>query len=37
VDADQGDLREVRVPFDDLVRDPGDGLRDRVSVEDGRA
>ena len=33
VDADEGDLREVGVALDDLVRDPRQRLRDRVGVE----
>jgi hypothetical protein len=33
VDADEGDLPEVGVPLDDLVRDPRQRLRDRVGVE----
>jgi hypothetical protein len=34
VDADEGDPAEVGVPLDDLVRDPGQRLRDRVGVEE---
>jgi hypothetical protein len=33
VDADEGDAPEVGVPFDDLVRDPSQSLRDRLGVE----
>jgi hypothetical protein len=32
VDADEGDAPEVGVPLDDLVREPGQRLRDRVGV-----
>jgi hypothetical protein len=35
VDADERDAPEVGVPFDDLVRDPRQRLRDRVGVEQG--
>jgi hypothetical protein len=34
VDADERDAREVGVALDDLVRDPGEGPRDRLGVED---
>jgi hypothetical protein len=34
VDPDERDPREVGVALDDLVRDPGECLRDRVGVED---
>jgi hypothetical protein len=33
VDADKGDAPEVGVPLGDLVRDPGQRLRNRVGVE----
>jgi hypothetical protein len=33
VDADERDPREVGVALDDLVRDPRQGLRDRLGVE----
>jgi hypothetical protein len=36
VDADERDLGEVGVAFDDLVRDPRDRLLDRLGIEDGR-
>jgi hypothetical protein len=36
VDADERDLAEVGVALDDLVRDPRQGLRDRLGIEDGR-
>jgi hypothetical protein len=36
VDPDQGDLGEVGVALDDLVRDARDRLRDRLGIEDGR-
>jgi hypothetical protein len=32
-DTDDGDLREVAVAFDDLVRDPGDGATNVVGAE----
>ena len=34
VDPDQREARQVGVALDELVRDPGQRLRDRVSVED---
>jgi hypothetical protein len=33
VDPDECDSRQVRVAFDDLVRDPGQGALDRLGVE----
>jgi hypothetical protein len=37
VDPDEGDLREVGVALDELVRDPRQRLRDRLGIEDGRS
>jgi hypothetical protein len=34
VDADESDVPEVGIPFDDLVRDPRQGALDRLGVED---
>jgi hypothetical protein len=34
VDADQRDAPEIRVPLDDLVRDPGQRALDRLGIED---
>jgi hypothetical protein len=34
VDPDECDPPEVGVPLDDLVRDPGQRLLDRVGIED---
>jgi hypothetical protein len=34
VDPDQREARQVGVALDELVRDPGQRLRDRISVED---
>jgi hypothetical protein len=33
VDADEGDAREVGIPFDDLVGDPSERALDRLAVE----
>jgi hypothetical protein len=35
VDADQRQPRQVRVPLNDLVCDPGEGPLDRLGIEDG--
>ena len=35
VDADERDPRQVGVALDDLVRDPGERLLDRLGIEDG--
>jgi hypothetical protein len=35
VDADEGDLGEVGIALDDLVRDPRQRPRDRLGIEDG--
>jgi hypothetical protein len=37
MDPDQGDAREIVVALDELVRDAGQGPRDRFGVEDCRA
>jgi len=34
VDADQSDPRQLGVPLDDLVRDPGESPLDRLGIED---